>query len=230
MNTKAARMLDVLIIENKISVFFSKRNDGNMSLNWGNHADVNKNVKNFFQKAGVGLRKKRVHIKTGHGNRVLILNKKNIDVTRVKGLKHDGVITSCRKAVLTLASADCYPVVMTDKAGSFVSLLHVGRSGAEKKIVSKAIGIVIRRIGVRPKDIILVVGPGIEECCYSVDLFKMIKQQAISYCVSHKNIHTTNVCTCCKKGDNGEHLFFSHRRSMKNGELEGRFLTVVSFK
>jgi len=53
MNTKAAIMLDVLIIENKISVFFSKRKDGNMSLNWGNHADVNKNVKNFFQKAGM---------------------------------------------------------------------------------------------------------------------------------------------------------------------------------
>ena len=231
MKTKTVGMLGAVNVEKNISVFFSKKEDGNMSLKWGDVKKTAKNIKRFCGKIDVNLNK-RAHIKTEHGTRVLVLNKKNTDAVKAKGIKHDGVVTSCRDTVLTMASADCYPVVITDKQGSFVSLLHVGRMGAESGIVSNTISIVTRRFEAHPKDILLMVGPGIKKCCYNLDIAMMIKRQATSYYVPSRNIHTVETCTYCgvEEDDVGEYTFFSHRRSAETGETEGRFLTVVSFK
>ena len=231
MKTKTVGMISVLNVGEKIFVSFSKKKDGNMSLKWGGIKEAAKNVKKFCGKIGVNLNK-RVHIKSEQGTRVLVLNKKNVDAVKAKDVNYDGIITSCRDIILTMASADCYPVVITDKKGSFVSLLHVGRMGVENRIVSNAISIIVRRFKIHPKDILLVIGPGIKKCCYNLDIVMMIKRQTTSYYVPSRNIHALDICTRCSIEENGdgEYLFFSHRRSAETREQEGRFLTVVSFK
>ena len=231
MNTKTVGALSVVNVEKKISIFFSKKEDGNMSLTLANKDVAAKNVKKFSRKIKVKFNK-RAHIKPEQGARILVLNKRNFDAIKVKGVNHDGVITLCRDITLTMASADCYPVIITDKQGSFISLLHVGRMGVENRIVSNAISIIVRRLEVHPKDILLVVGPGIKKCCYNIDIAIMIKRQATSYYVPRRNIHLVDTCTCCgvEEDDDGEYSFFSHRRSAETGEQEGRFLTAVSFK
>lgn len=209
---------------------FSKMEDGNMSLKWGEKKEVEKNVRNFLTKFKIIVRK-RAHIKPEHGNRILYVNENNINAIMSKGIKHDGLITTCNNITLTLASADCCPVALTNKKGNFVSLLHVGREGAKIKIVAKAIDIVTRRFLVNSGEILLTIGPGIKKCCYGTDIVKLIKQQARSRGIPYRNISAADVCTCCGKDEkDGKYLFFSHcrSRSVKEQETEGRFITVVS--
>ena len=161
----------------------------------------------------------------------MYLNKRNIKGIRNKKIKYDGLITICEDITLTLASADCYPVALTDKKGSFASLLHAGREGIKLKIVAKMIDMIFRRLKISPQNIVLLIGPGIKPCCYDIDIVKLIKRQARSRGLLYENIVAVDTtCTCCgKNGDDGEHIYFSHHRSTKEvNEEEGRFITVVS--
>lgn len=200
-----------------------------MSLNWGNKRKVIKNLKSFCRKTKINLRN-RAHVRPEHGNRVLHVNERNIDAIESKGIRHDGLITRCKNIALTLAAADCYPVALTDKKGSFASLLHVGQKGAEAKIVAKTIKIIKRRFNVVSENIVLTIGPGIRACCYNVNLVKLIKRQARSRGIPRENIVETDAtCTCCGKDGTDKHIYFSHRRSVKNvKEEEGRSITIVS--
>lgn len=213
------------------ALFFSCLQDGNMSPNWGPKREVQKNIKKFCEKIDTDV-KKIVHIKAEHGNRILHVNERNAEAITSKGIRYDGLVTVSKNLSLTLAPADCNPVVITNTKGSFVSLLHVGRKGAELKIVTKAIDSIIRRrLEHLPENLILKIGPGIKKCCYDIDLVRLIKQQARSRSIPYGNISVSDVCTCCGRDNkNGEFLFFSHRRSVLKKEAEGRFITIVSLR
>lgn len=163
----------------------------------------------------------------------------------------DGLITFIPGTVLTLAPADCFPVIMTDREKSFASILHAGWHGLDKGIINNCLGRLLAR-GIKSRDLIAAVGPGIQRCCYEnpelynrrkwqkfvsdgplgklVDLLNKIIYDLLAGGVSSENIRATTQCTYCSRDDDGSPLFFSHQRSLDTGEPEGRFLAAVLLK
>lgn len=65
-----------------------------------------------------------VLLKQVHGNHVEVLQPQTVD-----GSVADGALTSEAKLACTVTVADCLPVLLTDRDGSFVAALHAGWRG-----------------------------------------------------------------------------------------------------
>lgn len=203
---------------------FSTFRAGNMSLNWGPEEKVKRNLNRFYSVAGFE-RGRQVHIYPEHGDKIKIVGKQDVG----QNIKCDGLITQERNIILSLAPADCYPIVMTDKQKRFIALLHAGRNGVELEIVPKTIKFVQEKFGVAANEIIVGIGPGIKKCCYSHNLIYSLFCELQECKVPISSITAALVCTCCEKDEKENFLFFSHQRSKTEGQgQEGRFLTLVA--
>ena len=113
---------------------FSSKKDFNISFfGENNYEDTRKNIdfltNNF-------LPSEPYFIKQAHGKKVVNLNK-NIFLPYVA----DGLVTSKRKQVISILTADCMPVVISSTCGSIICALHIGRKGAEFNIIKSAFNI-----------------------------------------------------------------------------------------
>ena len=145
--------------------------------------------------------------------------------------------------------ADCLPIILINPGKKGAMLLHAGRSGTYNGITSTALSAFLKRTGAEPDEVIIILGPRINECCYAVsrdifesfhskfgdidglcdvdgaifslDIGKINKSLLISMGITKNNIYDLDLCTSC----HGE-LFFSHRRT---GGTTGRQCTLVGF-
>jgi polyphenol oxidase len=83
-------------------------------------------------------------------------------------LAGDGLITSTPNLLLTVRTADCYPVILADAKQRAVGVFHAGWRGTLARIVEKGVGEMRRHFDSRPEDIQAAIGPGIGACCYKV--------------------------------------------------------------
>ncbi|MGE4234213.1 MAG: peptidoglycan editing factor PgeF [Bacteriovoracia bacterium] len=79
----------------------------------------------------------------------------------------DGLITTQPIAVYVL-SADCLPVLFSDRSGSIVAAVHAGWKGFLAGMLDVAIETFKKR-GVQPKDLLAAIGPAIGPCCFEID-------------------------------------------------------------
>ncbi len=80
----------------------------------------------------------------------------------------DGVVTRERNVVLTVRTADCIPMVFSDKQNAVIGISHQGWRGSLKKMVKIMVEKMVD-VGCRKEDIITAMGPSIGQCCYDVD-------------------------------------------------------------
>lgn len=80
----------------------------------------------------------------------------------------DGLITATPGLLLTVQTADCFPVILVDTKRHAVGMFHAGWRGTVKRIVEKGVGEMFRCFGSRPHDLKAAIGPGIQSCCYEV--------------------------------------------------------------
>ncbi len=116
----------------------------------------------------------------------------------------DGLITREKGIILAVFTADCLPVFIFDKIKKIIGLVHAGRAGLSKHIVSKAIDMFVKNFGSNPLDICAAIGPHICKKCYNIDLDATAEEQLKKTGVS--NISNSNICTYT--GD-----FFSYRKT-----------------
>lgn len=83
-------------------------------------------------------------------------------------LAGDGLITVTPNLLLTVRTADCYPVILVDEKKRAVGVFHAGWRGTLARIVEKGVGEMRRHFDSRPDDILAAIGPGIGACCYKV--------------------------------------------------------------
>ncbi len=76
----------------------------------------------------------------------------------------DGVVTQSPCEVCAVMTADCLPVLLSDRAGRSVAIAHAGWRGLAGGIVEN----VVRAMGVPSGDIIAYIGPGIGARRYEV--------------------------------------------------------------
>ncbi len=80
----------------------------------------------------------------------------------------DGMVTNIPEVVLAVLTADCFPVLLVDKKNHAVGAFHAGWRGTVQRIAVKGLGIMRHEYGTEPRDVLAVVGPGIQNCCYEV--------------------------------------------------------------
>ena len=130
----------------------------------------------------------------------------------------DGLITYKKyKVILTIKVADCVPIYIYDPKTCYYGLIHSGWKGTKDHIIKNAIELLFNIAHSDAKDIIVVIGPHIRNCCYEIDwdvaqyfsfinkdsiknkwllsLEKEIIYDAKDLGVLNHNIHTSDICT-----------------------------------
>ncbi|MBF0273727.1 MAG: laccase domain-containing protein [Nitrospinae bacterium] len=152
---------------------------------------------------------------------------KNYIYSRIKA---DALYTETKNLPIGVYTADCLPVIVSDKKKSFVMAIHCGWRGVVDGIVEKSF-VFLQNKGKTDFEVIL--GPAINQCCFELkhegNLFdpSSVKERNSSSYVNLKNevrlrcsntakdlikIDDIDHCTCCNK-----ELFFSYRRDKTTG-------------
>jgi YfiH family protein len=98
-----------------------------------------------------------------HGDRVVVVDEPsdaNVD-------NADALVTGTPRLALAVVTADCVPVLMADRRAGVVAAVHAGRVGAQKGVVVRAVE-AMQRMGARPGDIDVLLGPAVSGANYEV--------------------------------------------------------------
>lgn len=150
----------------------------------------------------------------------------------------DGLITSKPDVILSIRTADCYPVLLVDIRARVIAALHAGWRGTAAGIVPAAIRLMASKFGTSASDIFAAIGPGIGGCCYEVgtdvarrfglataghvDLGQANQDQLIEAGVAEAHIDRLNLCTFCDAA-----RFHSYRRDK---DAAGRMTSFVRIR
>lgn len=230
---------------------FSNRQDGNMSFRYGLKEEVMKNRENFLGAVGVTA-SDCVAMEVSHGTEVISVDGafrgRGLDGAS-NALRADALITANPNLFLFLLTADCLPVVFYDEKKGFVALAHLSRINTQELFVQKIVE-ALEKMGSQRENIFAGFGPGILKDSYifsedeiktripvpknwgnflirlpderiAVDFLGWNIRQLQDAGIPGKNIETSGIDT----GSNES--FFSHYRSPKTAEKEGRMATVV---
>jgi polyphenol oxidase len=77
--------------------------------------------------------------------------------TVISPLEYDASITTCHQKVCVVLTADCLPILVTNKQGTFVAAVHAGWRGVENGILKN----IIKTSASNPHDILIYIGPAI---------------------------------------------------------------------
>lgn len=153
-------------------------------------------------------------------------------------LEGDGILTSQDFLFIGIRTADCVPILITDKVGSLVGSLHTGWKGSIKGFLYKFLKKLID-IGIHPNDILIAIGPHIKSCCYEVgeevieklknnfgnyknflifknqkiylDLEKLNYYQALEWKIPPENIWISKDCTHCLRENYWSYRFYKEK-------------------
>jgi copper oxidase (laccase) domain-containing protein len=217
--------------------------DGNMSLRWGDSAEVAANRSAFLSRAGMDPTR-LVLCRVPDLNGVSIVEVNEADYG--SEVLADALITRAPIA-LGLLTADCLPVIMHDPVSAWVAIAHCGWKSTDLRLPELLVQEFCAR-GSEAGDIRVHIGPSIRAASY------VRPHAALSQCddprwapfiaragdAAHVDLHAYVRAQCTAHGILLEHFSvhpsdtfadlrcFSHRRSQEHGEPEGRMLTVVS--
>lgn len=169
----------------------------------------------------------------------------NIDLeNNVNQYEHyDASFTHRKHNVCAVLTADCQPILITNKAGTVACAVHAGWKGVLNQVLIKT----LVKLNENPEDLLIYIGPSILKCHFEVkkdvydlfvnynfeyavffekinddkylgDLVSITKHQLLAYGINNENIHLSNLCTCCHKD-----TFFSYRQN----DTYGRFASLI---
>jgi YfiH family protein len=218
---------------------------GNISLHHGQKNQVLLHKKNIAKSLDIDWQK-IYSLNQVHGSQIKIIKKEKNSAKEEDG---DVLVSNVPNAFLLIKTADCFPVLMFDPQHNVVAAVHVGWRGAIEKIFLVALLKMINHFRCKPKDILVGFGPAIGPCCFkhkkliqeklpewqrymkqnkggwkSLDWASFIKDQLINSGVKKAHMETMNICTGC------DQRFFSHWRSLRTKEPEGRFASIIGLK
>ncbi len=99
-----------------------------------------------------------------HGKEVHVVTRDDASETP----SGDGMVTATRGILLSVASADCVPILMLDARNRIVGAIHAGWRGVLAGIAGEGV-LAMGRLGAKAGDIRAALGPSIGQCCFEVD-------------------------------------------------------------
>ena len=165
-----------------------------------------------------------------HGSRVHVVTQENSSIPNPPDT--DGLVTSVAGVALTVATADCVPIIYHDPHAGIIGISHSGWKGLHENIIENMI-VAMEALGGSAACIDAIVGPAVGACCYPIygerkELFyKKFGSEVFDEYPKHtglnlakcayltlkhqgileSNIHHPLYCTSCQKD-----LFWSYRR------------------
>jgi hypothetical protein len=156
----------------------------------------------------------------------------------------DAVVTSLPGVVLAIQTADCVPILISDREGRAVGAAHAGWRGTASRIAKSTVDRMVHKYGIPVESLFATIGPHIGECCYEIgpevvdqiadpaaietrpewpkphlNLTVANRRQLLAAGIPESQIETSSLCTKCR-----EDLFHSYRR---DGKRMGHLLSVI---
>ena len=184
-------------------------------------------------------------LKQIHSGDVIVLNDFETHDDNKEG---DALVTHLRGVGIGIRTADCVPVLMTDKGNNVAAAVHAGWRGTYIEIVSNTVKEIESVYGISPDSLTAVIGPSIKNCCYEIgedvaSQFYDNYKNADSYITATpdskyildlskanklilersgvKEIEVLNICTKCEKA------FNSYRREGKGVKTQLSFIALA---
>ncbi len=225
---------------------FSSRQDGNMSLCFGDISDSLANRKKFLSGIGIDY-KNLVCAKQVHGKKIEYVTQAN----QGSGAEDydssiadtDGFLTDQSNVPIAVLTADCLSIFIYDPRRPAIAILHAGWRSTEKNISQEAIQIMQDRFSSKPEELLISFGPVIGASCFEVekdfktdfpfglinregrifmDIALINYKQLLDCGVRGEHISDPKLCTVSKNKD-----FFSFR---KEAQAAGRMISVLMLK
>jgi len=229
---------------NNIKITYAGKAFGNMDYNYGAKEDVEKNHKKLIKIINSEF---IADIRSMGGNTFIDLDQKNLK-KHINFFQCDGLITSNKNVSLTLFPADCIPLVVYSLESNLKALLHVGRRGAEAGLIEKALDYIIKNKKESVENLRFYFGPSISKDSYFFRDIDAGQKESLSWrnYISKKNgnyhvdlvgytanrlkqigVKTEQIKYSEINVAHPESSYFSHVRSSRNSETEGRNLFAV---
>ena len=157
--------------DNQFKIFYSdKINNGGYFSGFGTRflgdARKNENIFNFFSLRNDTF-EKLVTLEQIHSANISIYQKN--ERQKIEKIEDtDGLITTEFNTLLTVRTADCLPVIFSDKENGVIGIAHLGWRGSIKRLSQKMVKEMVES-GANKENIIVAIGPGIGSCCYDID-------------------------------------------------------------
>lgn len=244
-------MTDMPFTLNKILYANSTIADGNMSMRYGDHAEVVAHRERFLEKSGGSL-DDCVVMQLEHGDvvtRVGATDRGKGARTWGEGITAEALMTNEPGVILFMLTADCLPISYYDPVRRAIALAHLGWKPTDLHLALKVVEEMHREFGSDPADIRVTIGPGIRKESY---IQKEVLQKE-----SHKwkyflkdlpngetsiNLVGYNIAVLIAAGIDPKHItsspvdtvkdlnYFSHYRATRTDEVHGRFATILGLR
>ncbi|URN93193.1 MAG: peptidoglycan editing factor PgeF [Candidatus Pristimantibacillus lignocellulolyticus] len=91
----------------------------------------------------------------------------------------DGIITNEPNILLTSFYADCVPLLFWDPVHEAIGLAHAGWKGTASAIAKEMVEAMNLHFGTKPDQLMVAIGPSIDQCCYEVDQYVVDQFEAL---------------------------------------------------
>lgn len=225
----------------------STTSDGNMDFRYGDAQTVLENRMKFFKRYGVQS-SDVVVMKVTHEDTIVSVDRTD-GGKGVHSLENamvaEALITQDSQVVLMLLTADCLPIVLYDAGHRVVALLHCGWKPTVRLLAQKVVQYMQEHYETEPDNLFAYIAPGIHKESYVLPEVEQknearwrpfITKTDAGYEVDLVACNThllTEVGVLPAHIEMSEHdtgksaAYFSHYRSVKTGEAEGRMATLV---
>lgn len=207
-------------------------------LNLGSHVDDNPDVvqqNRLLLTQHLALPSPLCWLNQTHSTKLLKIN-----CDTQQGIEADAAWTDIENKICIVMTADCLPVFITDKQGSFVCAIHAGWRGLCDGIIEKSLQEISHKLKVTTTDCLVWLGPCIGKSAFEVgsevrdefiaqdenaqsaftvyqdrylaDLHQLARLRLTPFNVAH--ITASEHCTLSE-----EDLFYSYRRDGKTGRM-----------
>ncbi|OGG47409.1 hypothetical protein A3D66_01445 [Candidatus Kaiserbacteria bacterium RIFCSPHIGHO2_02_FULL_50_9] len=224
--------------------------DGNMDFRFGEREEAVENRRRFLTKHDARLEDCAV-MQVEYGERIVVVEEKFRGKGAFDGsaVPAEAFITREKNLVLFLLTADCLPIAYYDPVRHIAALAHLGWQPSTKRLASKVVKALKNNFSSNPNDLKIFIGPGIHKESYrfanptqknipewspylhdlpsgetEIDLVGYNVEELKRAGVVEANIAVSPVDTAASS----EH--FSHYRSVRTEEPEGRFATVLGMR
>lgn len=208
----------------------STNESGNMSFEYGEKDKVVENRRVFLDEIRIPV-ERAVFLDVQHGTKIIRATNNLGGVgfySQQTAIKADGIITKEKNLALIVLTADCIPAIFYDSANDVLGLAHISRHNTEAGFAQAFVSFLKRECGTNLQGLKVFFAPSIQKESYILpeypqgfDLTGENVNQLLLKGVAEENIYVdpTNTARTFE--------FFSHYRSIRGGEREGRFATVV---
>ncbi|MDR2488683.1 MAG: polyphenol oxidase family protein [Desulfovibrio sp.] len=212
-----------------VRCFFSCVPAGSLSLSPASDSKATIEGEAARERLLKGLRLERwVELQQVHGSHMIVdplPTPLNVSST----LQGDGVCTREMGLALAIKTADCQPVLMSNREGTAIAALHVGWRGNAANFPASGLQCFCSAYGLHPSDVLAVRGPSLgpgaaqfvnfykewspffqpwfNERNKTMDLWRLTRHQLIEAGMRQDSVFSLDLCTHSLPD-----LFFSHRR------------------